>query len=157
MFHPRLPNFRAFAAVAMLCALVGALPACSFLQDPNNSVGQQIAVQYATGKFIEGAKTDAERVKRASDVKAVAVQIQTVAASDSASIAALHELAVAKVAAAHLAPADALLANTLVDVVVSELSRRVAGGVLDADSRVVVARLLDWAIAAADAYGAPPG
>jgi hypothetical protein len=143
--------------VAILCA--GILNGCTTMQgafqsltDPKNAVAQQITVQYATGKFIEAKGTPAERIARASQVKAVATSIQAVAASDSATIAALHELAASKIAAAHLSPSDRLLADSLVNAVVDELSARVAGGTLTPENRVYVSRLLGWVIAAADAY-----
>ena len=106
-------------ATCLVCCLTAlAVPGCKTLTDPNNYAVQQITVQYATGKFIEGTTNTA---KRAEDVRAVALQIKAVAASDSATIGALQEFAMAKVAAAHLAPADQLLANSLVAVIVQEL------------------------------------
>lgn len=148
-----------FRHLAMVCALLlcagmlGSLVGCqSPLFNPDNRLAQQITVQYATGKFIEAAGTAGARASRAADVKSVAESVRKVAASDSASIGALSQLAMAKVAAAKLTPADRLLAQALVAAVTDELSKRVAGGVLDADARVAVGRLLDWVSAAADAY-----
>ncbi len=142
-------------ASVILCASIalGALSGCSTLMDPGNRAGQQIAVQYATGKYIESPATPEARQARARQVKAVAENLKTVAKSDSATIAQLHELAMAKVAKANLSPSDRLLATTLVGVAVQELSQRVSIGVLDPDTRVAVSRLLDWVIAAASAYG----
>jgi hypothetical protein len=149
--------------VAFVCAaiiglgLIGAsLPGCTTLAGGPSSeqLAAQVAVQYATGKFVEAAGPSVDaRLARARQVKAVAEQLRAVASSDSATIAALHELAMVQVAKASLAPADRLLANTLVDIAVQELSARVSTGALNAEARVAVTRLLDWVVAAASAYG----
>lgn len=151
MFH-RSRMFTAFAAVLALSA-VTALPACKTLTNPDNRIAQQIAVQYATGKFIEGEKTVDSRLARARSVAKVAENLKAVTGGGAATIAQLHELAVEKVAKANLTPADRILASTLLDVAVQELSARVTTGVLDPDAVVAVNRLLDWVIAAASAYG----
>lgn len=134
----------------LLCAF--ALPGCQTLTNPDNRLAQQIAVQYATGKFIEAAPA-AERIGRAQDVAKVVVSVKSMVSDGSASISQLHQYAMAKVNAAKLNPSDKLLATALVDVAVQELSARVSTGVLDPDARVAVHRLLDWVAAAAAAYG----
>ncbi len=141
------------AALLMLCGVAVIVPGCATLTNPDNRVAQQIAVQYATGKFIEAPATAEGRQARARQVKAVAENLKTVAASDSANIAQLRSLAMAKVDKANLTASDRLLAATLVDIAVQELSARVASGVLSPDAVVAVSRLLDWVIAAAAAYG----
>lgn len=159
MFTPR--SFRAriglveILCVACVCVLLSCI-GCATLKDlasPNNSAVQQIAVQYATGKFIE-AKPAAERAARAKEVKAVALAVRQVASSDSSTVVALQALASAKVAASGLQGADRLLADALVAAVVQELSSRVSTGVLTPENQVIVAKVLDWVVAAADAYGA---
>jgi predicted component of type VI protein secretion system len=147
-FGPLVPMF----ALLVLALVAGALTGCATLSAPQNQAVEQITVQYATGKFIEAKPTGPERAARAAQVKAVALSVKSVAASDSATIASLSELALSKVATANLQPSDRLLAQSLVTAVVNELSARVAGGVLTPENRVVVTQMLDWVIAAADAY-----
>lgn len=134
----------------LMCAF--ALPGCQTLTNPDNRLAQQIAVQYAAGKFIEAAPT-AERVQRAQDVAKVASGVKAMVSDGSASISQLQAYAMAKVNSANLSPSDKLLATALVDVAVQELSLRVSTGVLDPEARVTVHRLLDWVTAAATAYG----
>jgi hypothetical protein len=144
-----------FACILGLGLIGAALPGCATLSGPASSqqLAAQVAVQYATGKFIEGGADVDAKLARARQVKAVAENLKTVAAADSATIAALQELAMSKVAKASLSPSDRLLATTLVEVAVQELSARVSTGVLDPEAKVAVSRLLDWVITAANAYG----
>ncbi len=145
-----------FALFATALLAFSCLPGCEFFSQftsPKNQLVEQIAIQYATGKYIEGEKQPAERVARAVRVGKVAADIKAVAGADDATIAALRELAAKQIAGAKLSPADSLLANTLVDAVVLALSEKVASGVLSPDAKVAVDKLLDWVIAAAAAYG----
>ena len=152
-----MPTFRHFmvfiAAIVLATLALSLLPACAALTNPNSQLAEQIAVQYATGKYIENEATVDARLARARQVKAVAASLKAVAASDSATVDQLRSLAMSKVAKANLAPADRVLATTLVEVAVQELAKRVDTGALNPDARVAVARLLDWVIAAANAYG----
>ncbi len=141
-------------AAACMAIAMGSLSGCATLFPSDSQLAQQVAVQYATGKFIE-SKPAAERAARAAQVKSVAEQVKVVAASDSATVAAIHELAMAKVNGSHLSASDRLLATALVEAVVQELSGKVVDGVLKPDDRVVVMHILDWVITAAVAYGAP--
>ncbi len=138
-----------FAVILGMGALGAALPGCASLTGGGSHVGAQLAVQYATGKYIESGSP----VKRAADVLAVAKLVKAAAASDSATVGTLRSLALEKVSAAHLAPADQLLAVSLVTAVADELQARISMGILDANARLAVDRVLDWVIAAASVYG----
>lgn len=147
------PHFRLMLIpLLVVVALIALLNGCSFLQKPDNAVLQQVAVQYGTAKFVEGKPVGAERIERATQIKSVALLVQSVASADNATVSTLQEFAAAKIAAAHLSPPDAILANALVSVIVAELNVRVADGVLNAENRVIVNRLLGWVIDAAGAY-----
>lgn len=145
------------AGLALAILLSVGLVGCATMSAPQNQMVEQIAVQYATGKFIEAKAFPADRIERAAQVKSVAVAVKAVAASDNADIATLEALAMSRINTANLQPSDRLLAQALVAAVVTELSTRVANGALSASDRVLVTQMLDWVISACDAYAVSPG
>lgn len=146
-----ISNFHRSFLAAILVVTVFALlmPACA--TTPQSALVEQVAVQYATGKFIE-AKPDAQRAGRAADVIKVAGVIKTLASGDTATVDELSVYVETVLADAGLSPSDRLLANTLVAAVVAELQARVQNGILSPDDRLKVATALDWVIQAAQGY-----
>ncbi len=151
----KMSRISSVLAVAMIAAAALVGSGCALLEkiaDPKNDLIEQVAIQYATGKFIEAEKDSAKRTARAGDVVKVAKDLKAVATSDSATVDALQALALKKIVAAKLQPADNLLATALVTAAVQELKDKVSAGVLSPDARVAVDKLLDWVIGAATAY-----
>ncbi len=150
----RHPLAFAALAAALLVSLFATLPGCATFGTGQNAVFQQVAVQYAVGKFIE-AKPEAQRVERAVQVKSIAKAVSDVAGNPDATADTLYALALEKINGASLSPADYLLATTVLAAVSEELKTRVNHGILSPESRVAVDRVLGWVIGAATAYGAP--
>lgn len=135
----------------VLASILSVAALCGCASTPQNAVLQQVAVQYATGKFIE-AKPAAERAARAADVIAVAGVVKTLASGDTSTVDELANHVQGILAGANLSPSDRLLANTLVAAVVAELQARVSNGVLSANDRLAVSKVLDWVVQAAQGY-----
>jgi hypothetical protein len=152
-------------ALCVMGALMGT--GCATLANPTPSTQQvaaKIAVQYATGSFIQAGKSEAAQVARATEVTKVANALKGATGDESATIATLRGLALRKIADAGLSPPDRILANSLVDLAVTELTTRVKRtvvaddgtevtvGVLSPQARVAVHTLLDWVLEAASLY-----
>lgn len=141
-------------AVAFIAAstiiLSGVLGGCSFLK-PENAALHQVAVQYATGKYIEAAGPDAMEA-RACKVLSVSDAIAALATDDTVTLDSLESHALQAVAKAEMTPADRILANTLVAAVVAELRARVDTGVLSDQDRYRVGLVLGWVKQAAGLY-----
>jgi hypothetical protein len=137
-----------FAVSAMLLA---SLPGCKALT-PTQTIAQQVAIQYATAKFVEDKATPAERTARAAHVIEVAESLKGLAAGETATVATLEARAFAVIQNAKLELADQALANTLVAVVAQELRARVSSGVLGDEDRIRVVSVLDGIIAACHGY-----
>lgn len=147
------PKMLALFAVSVL--VVTTLSACQVLT-PTQSIAQQVAIQYATAKFIEDKHADTDRAKRAADVIKAAEAVKAFASGETVTIATLQAKGLELVAGSNLGLADKALANTLVVVVVQELQSRVNAGVLSDDDRIKVVTVLDSIIAAANAYVSHP-
>jgi type IV pilus biogenesis protein CpaD/CtpE len=105
-----------------------------------------LAVQYATAKYIEEKPGSAENIVRVAEgVKAL------VGGDASATLVTLQEYVGQELTKLELSPADRVLANALVNLVVAELQAKVGEGLLEPDQRVRVAKILDLVIAAARA------
>lgn len=148
-----LPRFHVLAACLLFLTGFAALPGCATFGKGGNQLIEQVAIQYATGKFIEAEKGAEARAARAHDVAKVANELKEFASRDGAAIPELRELALAKIADSKLEPSDALLASALVEAAVTALADKVEAGVLSPDTRIAVNKLLDWVILAAAAYG----
>jgi hypothetical protein len=103
-----------------------------------------ITVQYATAKYIEDRPESRENIVR------VATAAKALVGGDaSATLLTLQEFVGGELAKIELSPADRVLANALVNLIVAELQAKVGEGLLEPDQRVRVANILDLVIAAA--------
>lgn len=146
------------ATVVALAALVGCaslLPKASPDGQAASLPVQEIAVQFATGKFIEGGGDPSARRQRAAQVRAVVLAVQAVAADNvDTTIDQLETVARAKIAAAPMESSDRLLALTLVTACAAELKSRIKSGVIKPETRVQLAQVLGWVLSVTAAYGA---
>jgi hypothetical protein len=144
---------------AGLAAVFGALLTAGFLHGcavgkavKDNPVLASVVVQYATGKVIEAGKTPAARAIRAERVKTIAVTIKAAAKGRVVTLGELQLVAQGYIADLNLEPSDAMLANTLVLAVSSELEKKISAGALAESDVLVLNTALDWAIVAANLY-----
>jgi hypothetical protein len=126
----------------VLCAILsGCAGTSAFLND--HEVLAQAGVQYATAKFVRSAGDVDQQASRKARIRAVAGEVRTLAAGQSATITLLQAAVMAKLPADML-PEDRVLVNLLIAAVVQELQKRVGDGVLDPDQQLLVAKVLDW-------------
>lgn len=126
-------------AMVIMCAV---LSGCAQLSDFISSVGEQdLAVQYATLKYIEGAGNAAAQADRAARVRAVADEVD-VRLSDAVEVSALKALVLSRLPA-DLDPSDRLLAGALLDAVEAELNGKLGDGTLDPDDVIAVRKVLE--------------
>jgi hypothetical protein len=132
---------------ALFCILIAlAITGCSVLSKPENQPLARAGVQYATAKLIEQGNPAKERAGR---IKAIAIDLQSLfKADEQATIPALEALIREKVREPleSLSPADRMLAENLIAVVVQELQARLGKGVLAPDQMIVVNDILQWVI-----------
>jgi hypothetical protein len=133
-------------AAAAALASVG----CETLEKSPNTAS--LVVQYATAKVIEAGKTADERSARAVRIKSIATEAKTWFDGDDVTVGLLQAAAQARLAKLNLGPADLLLANGLVGVVVEELQKKVGEGVLSPEQKMTVSQVLAWIVGAADLY-----
>lgn len=140
------------------CIAAISLTGCGTLQELIDGGGgaQELAVTYATLKYIEHAGSDDLQIAKAARVKAIALEVQEVAHGGDVTIAAL-EAYVMNQLPEDMSPADRYLAAQLVNAIVLQLDDRVAEGVLDAEELVAVDRLLGWVVNACDFFAPAPG
>jgi hypothetical protein len=142
----------AVKAVALFgCTVLMASVLLGCRTTPENAVLHQVAVQYATGKYIESAP-EADYADRAQKVIAVAELAQALAADEAVTLDTLEIQVFRVVQNAPLSMADRVLANTLVAAVVAELRARVNAGVLSDQDRYRVGMVLGWVKQAAKIY-----
>lgn len=132
------------------CALI-ALAGLTACQDKDSA---KIVVTYAVLKVVEKGDTPAEQVTRAEKIRDIAQRAKDAAADESVVIPVLEEIVRAEIGKLALSPADAMLANMLVQTVIGELAERVGSGVIPPDKKVLVHDVLDWVIEAAGYVGA---
>lgn len=133
--------------IAATClATVIFLSGCASTPDARQDAIVTIAVQYATAKYIEERPNSRENIVRiAEGVKAL------VGGDATATLITLQEFVGGELDKAGLSPADRVLANALVGLIVAELQAKVGEGLIPADQRVRVAAILDLVIAVARA------
>lgn len=145
----RLMKSLAFSALA--CALtLTSLTGCETLEKSPNTAS--LVVQYATAKVIEAGKTPEDRSARAAKIKAIAADAKTWFDGDQVTVGLLQAAAQARIAKLNLGAADMLLANGLVQVIVTELQKKVGEGVLSPEAKMTVSQLLEWVVDAAALY-----
>lgn len=107
----------------------------------------KLVTQYATLKYIEQIPTD-QKAERKARIVAVATDVKALASGES-TLSALQAAVNQQLDKAGLSPADRLLANGLVEILVAEIQIRVGEGVLSPEQRVQVVEVIDWVLQAA--------
>lgn len=141
-----------------LGALVGCASVEGFLQ--KNTLAAQLIVQEATARAIEaGPKADqpARAAKIASTASAIKVTFDTTATT----LPGLVQLATQRILALKLGPADAVIAQALLDALAAQIQAKVCPAnsadpnavcTLSADKTVYVDTVLDWISSTAALY-----
>lgn len=130
----------------LIVALLFAVNACAVLEKVESSpVAAQLTVQYATLKYIDGS--DAKAVRVLNVVDAIRPSID----DDSVTLAILDERLRSYINWERLDAADRLLLTALLDQVKAELTERIGEGLVDAQDKVRLHRVLDWVETAARA------
>lgn len=147
-------SMRSPALIGVLAGLLAllVLTGCTTLRTQPTTSG--LVVTYATAKVIEVGETAEARLERAERIKAIAGEARTWLAGEGVTIEFLEAAALARLAKLSLSPADAMLANALVQVAVQELRVKIGAGVIPPDKLVTVNQLLGWIESAAALYGA---
>lgn len=112
-----------------------------------SSATAKLAVEYATLKVIENSAPEARAARRAK-INQIAKDAKTFVSGQSVTLALLDAAIRKNVDFSKLSPADALLANALIDAVIQELQTRVGTGLLDPAQVLAVNAVLDWVIEA---------
>ena len=129
---------KAFCMLIVCAALAGCAQLSSFV----SSIGEQdVAVQFATLKYIESAGNAQAQAERAVKVRAVVDEVE-VRLSDAVTAAALRALVESRLPA-NLPPSDRLLAGALIDAVVAELEGKFDDGVLDPNQVIALRSVLN--------------
>lgn len=135
-------SIKLFLIAAALTLLAG----CSLL-DTVSDDRNQLAVQYATAKVIDGAPAKAQRV---ADL--VAEARDYVADGATVSIARLDSEARQRIDWQRLDPADRILVDAVLTSARERLQFEIGEGVLNAEQRLQLSAVLDWIEAAARGY-----
>ena len=130
----------------LLIAAVAALSmtGCATLQ--NNSGSARLVVSYATLKVIEAGKSSEAQAERALNIRRIASDAKSFLDLESVSLEFLQSSVRARLADLDLSPADRMLADGLVNLIVQELQLKVDSGVLSDDQRYRVSTVLGWVI-----------
>jgi hypothetical protein len=142
-------------AVAALIAGCALSAACSTSMTKGGgsaveNAGARMVVQYATMKYISGAKGAQAQNARASRVADVASKAQALAQGGAASTIPLIEQAVRdQIDWTKVDMADRLLIDNLITLVRAELEARVSDGGIPADQMLAVREVLGWVVSAA--------
>jgi len=131
--------------VFILSALL--LSGCSSNPSARDETLVGIAVQYATAKIVE----QSSRPNTRDTIVRIATDLKALASGEAVTLLALEEVVGGELNKLSLSPADRVLADALVSLVVAELQAKVGDGLLEPDQRVKVERILDLIISAARA------
>lgn len=153
------PALLALLVTLAVCGLV----ACSTLQkattNPVSASAIEAAIDLGVGTYIQQtAKTPADQAAKAAQISAIASAVEGALTGDQATLAALDQVLRAKIAAAHLPPADQAAALILTQMIQSIVLQEIQGTAgqtppLSADQVVAVKVVLDDVIQAASFYG----
>lgn len=136
---------------ALVVATFALLLGCASNPSPRDDGIIGLAVQYSVAKYIEQAPEE-KQAEKADNIRRIAGAVQAVVGGETeATLLTLQEYVTSELDKLSLSPADRVLANGLVSIVVAELQARVGDGLLEPDQRVKVAKFLDLVIAAARA------
>lgn len=141
----------ALAALFLALAALFLLAACITTETTDaRQITAHLAVTYATMKVVERNPAYGPRIAT------IARDVRQVAGGDkAATVAMLAELIRAEVRWKSLSPADAMLANVLIDEVVQQLTARLGPGKLEGDKLLIVAEVATWIETAAQAQPVP--
>ena len=128
--------------VAAVAALT--LAGCASLQA--NSGSARLVVSYATLKVIEAGKSPEAQAQRAENIRRIATDAKSFLDLESVSLEFLQSAVRARLADLDLSPADRMLADGLVTLIVQELQLKVDSGVLSTEQRYRVSTVLGWVI-----------
>lgn len=132
--------------IPFLGAIALMLGACSSNPTARDEALIGVAVQYGVAKYIEQKPGSGENIVR------IATDLKSIAGGDaSVTLLTLQEFVGQELGKLSLSPADRVLANALVSLVVAELQAKVGEGLLEPDQRVRVVQIMDLIIAAARA------
>ncbi len=145
--------FRWYLAACMVVFLVTA--GCASFQ--KNAPVAQLGVEAATMKVIEakpasGFPIGATAAQRAAKIREIATAAKSFFDTGTADLAQLQAEIEKRVAPLNLAPSDRLLADALIQTVMSELQMKVGTGVLSPDQVYQVSAVLGWVITATNYY-----
>ena len=138
------------------CALLATLSACALLQSNSAaSAAVSVAVEFVTGKYIQGGGSTAADTARAVQIKAIATDIASAATSSSApaGVAALLTQINTIVAAKNYDPATLGAIDGLLQLLTPELQQLEATPA-GAGAGVAVADVMGWIETACSWYGA---
>jgi hypothetical protein len=130
------------------------LSACSTVNSLSSTAGtvENSTIQFATATYITKAGSDpASQLARAQKVKAVAVEIQGYD-TGTVSIAQLEAKVMADIG--KLSPANQILANELMQIIVAQLGVQVQSGLLNASIVAQINVVMNDVIAACKLFGA---
>lgn len=142
-------------AVMMLSVFLGVsvLQGCATAPTAGEQAGIVVAIDVATGLAIQQKDTDAAKWKsRATEYKAIAVELKTVNDAGTATLATLATDLAPLVA--KLPPADQLAANALESALIPYLQSQIPGNANVQNAQASVDVILGAVIAACQAYGA---
>src|SRR5688572_26862282 len=105
----------------LACALLG----LTGIAGCNDKDSAKIVVSYAVLKVVEKGSTPEEQSARAATIRDIAEKAKSAAADELVVIPVLEEIVRAEIGKLTLSPADAMLANMLVQTVIAELTERV--------------------------------
>lgn len=134
--------------LAALCIVAAVfLSGCATLGQATNT--SKLVVQVATMKVIEAQP---DRAARAAKVLEITADAQKLIDMNGLTVGLLKTAVQDRLAAQNLEPSDRLLANLLVDAVVTDLAAKVGDGLIPPDQLVTVNQVLGWVADAAAFY-----
>ena len=124
-----------------LIATVAAVLLLAGCKSPNSlqPIAEQLAIQYATLKVLENNPDYSPRIVE------ITRHVREVASGDaSATVEVIDGLIRSQINWAKLAPSDAMIVNTLLLAIRSELEARIGNGILDPEALLTVAQVATW-------------
>ena len=144
----KLPTPLSTLFVAFVLGLM--LSACSVLDVvDDHEMGARALVDIATLAAIERSS---DRPATALRVIQAAEDARTWLDFEGVTLNELATTARARIATSDLELSGKVALNALVDILAFEISTRVEAGLLDAEAKITVNRMLDWVIRSAQAY-----
>lgn len=136
--------------ITALCGALLVLSGCSAIL--KNADSAELIVQYATVKLIVNEDTPVERIRRAERIAKIARESKLVFDNRSLPLSEIETLVRDRINWQSLDVADVMLANALIDRVVSEIEE--SATLPESDVYVTGSQVLGWIIEAAEMAGA---